>query len=105
MILSNNDDNNMHRFELDRVAFYGRTMSEYLMMFGLDDVTSLKNYNAILDCPSGASSFVAEAAKSGINAVGCDPLFDKDLRILHDQGDKDIEYVVQRVSQKPDLYN
>jgi hypothetical protein len=74
MIMSNNDNNNIHRFELDRVAFYGRTMSEYLMMFGLDDVTSLKKYNAILDCPSGASSFVAEAAKYGINAVGCDPL-------------------------------
>jgi hypothetical protein len=43
MILSNNDDNNnIHRFELDRVAFYGRTVPEYLMMFGLDDVTSLK---------------------------------------------------------------
>lgn len=105
MILSNSDDNNIHRFELERVAFYGRTMSEYLIMFGLDDVTSLKKYNAILDCPSGASSFVAEAAKYGINAVGCDPLFDKHLRILHEQGDKDIEYVVQRVSQKPDLYN
>jgi hypothetical protein len=28
MTLSNNDDNNIHRFELDRVAFYGRTMSD-----------------------------------------------------------------------------
>lgn len=36
MILSNNDDdNNSHRFELDRVAFYGRTTPEYLMMFDL----------------------------------------------------------------------
>ena len=92
MILSNNDhNNNIHRLELDRVAFYGRTMSEYLMMFGLDDVTSLKKYNTILDCPSGASSFVAEAAKYSINAVGCDPLFNKDPRILLEQGDKDIE--------------
>jgi hypothetical protein len=103
MILSNNDDNNnIHRFELDRVAFYGRTVPEYLMMFGLDDVTSLKKYNTILDCPS---EFVAEAAQYGVNAVGCDPLFDKDLRILHEQGDKDIEYVVKRVSETPDLYN
>ena len=64
MILSNNDDNNIHGFELDRVAFYGRTMSEYLMTFGLDDVTSLKKYNAILDCPSGASYFVAEVCQA-----------------------------------------
>lgn len=102
---TSNSDNNTHRFELDRVAFYGRTMSEYLMMFGLDDVTSLKKYDTILDCPSGSSSFVAEAVEFGINAVGCDPLFDKDLEILREQGIRDIEYVVQRVSKMPELYN
>ena len=102
---TSNSDNNTHRFELDRVAFYGRTMSEYLMMFGLDDVTSLKKYDTILDCPSGSSSFVAEAVEFGINAVGCDPLFGKDLEILREQGIRDIEYVVQRVSKMPELYN
>ena len=102
---TSSSDNNTHRFELDRVAFYGRTMSEYLMMFGLDDVTSLKKYDTILDCPSGSSSFVAEAVEFGINAVGCDPLFGKDLEILREQGIRDIEYVVQRVSKMPELYN
>jgi hypothetical protein len=48
-----------------------------------DDINHLKRYNRILDCPSGASSFVEEANnRYGINTVGCDPLFDKHSRIL-----------------------
>lgn len=93
------------RSELKRVAFYGRTLLEYLMMFGIDDLTSLKNYNTVLDCPAGASSFVAEATQYKINAVGCDPLFGKDANFLCEQGKKDIEYVVKRVSETPDQYN
>jgi hypothetical protein len=100
----NTSVSNNHRPELDRIAFYGRTLSEYLLMFAVSDVTLLKSYNLILDCPSGASSFVAEATKHGINTVGCDPLFDKDVQSLAKQGTKDIEYVVKRVSEAPDLY-
>ena len=96
-------DNNGNRFQLDRVAFYGRTLSEYLKRD--DDTDHLKRYNRILDCPSGASSFVVEANnKYEVNTVGCDPLFDKDSRILQKQGE-DIEYVVKRVSLAPNLYN
>ncbi len=62
-------------------------------MFRIDDIHRLKRYNRILDCPSGASSFVAEANKYGVNTVGCDPLFDKDSRLLQKQGEQDIEYV------------
>ncbi len=62
-------------------------------MFRFDDVISLKKYDTILDCPSGASSFVAEATRCGVNTVGCDPLFDKDAKTLSEQGEKDIEYV------------
>jgi len=73
-------------------------------MFSIDDIDHLKKYR-ILDCPSGASSFVAEAHnKHGINIVGCDLLFDKDPKILQEQGDQDIEYVVERVSISPNLY-
>lgn len=73
-------------------------------MFHINDIYRLKRYNRILDCPPGASSFVAEANKYGVNTVGCDPLFDKDSRILQKQGE-DIEYVVKRVSLAPNLYN
>jgi hypothetical protein len=69
-----------HRLRLDRIAFYGRTLAEYLLMFGINDIPSLKIYNTILDCPSGASSFVAEAnSKHRMQAIGCDRLFDKDV--------------------------
>jgi len=75
-------------------------------MFHIDDIDHLKRYDRILDCPSGASSFVAETNnKYGINTLGCDPLFDKDSRILQKQGEEDIEYVVKRVSLAPNLYN
>jgi len=101
----NNNFGNTNRFQLDKVAFYGRTLIEYLKIFGINDISHLKSYNRILDCPSGASSFVAEANnRYGINAVGCDPLFDKHSRILQKQGEEDIEYVVNRVSIAPELY-
>lgn len=86
-------------------AFYGRTLSDYVKMFDIDnDDASLKSrYKSILDCPSGASSFVAEATnKYGIQVVGCDPLFD-DVNTLARKGE-DIEYVIKRVALAPDLY-
>ncbi len=46
----NNNNNNLkipERPLLDKVAFYGRTLSEYLMMFGIDDIDHLKTYNTI----------------------------------------------------------
>ncbi|MGA9150428.1 MAG: hypothetical protein WBZ36_07615 [Candidatus Nitrosopolaris sp.] len=95
-------NNEQDRSELDRIAFYGRTF-EYIRMFRIDVIDHLKKYR-ILDCPS-ASSFVAEAHnKHGINTVGCDPLFDKDPNMLQEQGENDIEYVVERVSLSPNLY-
>jgi hypothetical protein len=94
-----------HRLRLDRIAFYGRTLAEYLLMFGINDIPSLKIYNTILDCPSGASSFVAEAnSKHRMQAIGCDRLFDKDVKTLSKWGEDDIEYVLQRVSTDPNLY-
>jgi len=75
-------------------------------MFRIEHIDHLKRYNRILDCPSGASSFVAEANnRYGINTIGCDPLFDRHSRILQKQGEEDIEYVVNRVSLAPELYN
>ena len=93
------------RLQLNRVAFYGRTLPEYFNMFHLNDIKDLMAYK-ILDCPTGASSFVAEACNMyGINAVGCDPLFDKDTKALQKLGEEDIEYVIKRVSNATNLYN
>lgn len=80
-------------------------MVELLKMFHLNDIKGLKAYK-ILDCPTGASSFVAEACnRYGINAIGCDPLFDEDTKVLQKLGEVDIDYVIEKVSNATKLYN
>ena len=91
--------NTQNSLQLNRVAFYGRTLSEYLKMFDID--LSLWKDCKILDCPGGASSFVAEANKLGIHVTGCDPLFGNDLKSLVQYGKADIKYVIERVSYVP----
>ena len=88
--------------QLDRVAFYGRTLAEYLKIFDLD----LQSWQGgtILDCPAGASSFVAEARRHGVQAVGCDPLYGTDVTHLIDRGEADIQHVMERVARVPHLF-
>lgn len=91
-----------HRIQLDRVAFYGRTLGEYLRIFDLD----LESWQgrSILDCPAGASSFVAEAHVQGIQAVACDLLYGCDVMPLIDRGEADIRYVMERIARVPHLF-
>ena len=71
-------------------------------MFDIDDI-SLKEYE-ILECPSRSSSFVAEAKnKYGIHAIGCDPLFGKDLETSIERGETDIEYIMQSFTSSQSL--
>ncbi len=93
---------NSDSLQLSRVAFYGRTLSEYLRIFDLD-LDSWQGHS-ILDCPAGASSFVAEACRRGIQAVGCDPLFGQELRTLIKQGEADVEHVIDRLHHVAHLY-
>ncbi len=83
----------LDRLELDKVVFIGRTLSEYVKFFDLD-LSSWRGCK-ILDCPAGAASFTAETKKHGIHAVGCDPLFDADLKVLIERGEADIENVIK----------
>ena len=72
-----------HTLNLDRVIFIGRTFSEYMRMFNLEpsQLLGLK----ILDCPLGASSFVAEAYNEYNikKVIGCDVLYDVVYHRLH----------------------
>lgn len=70
-----------HTLNLDRVVFIGRTFYEYMRMFNLEPSQLLEL--KVLDCPSGASSFVAEAYNEYNikKVIGCD--------ILYDDGQKD----------------
>lgn len=90
------------RIQLDRVVFYGRTLAEYVKIFDLD-LPSWRSCT-ILDCPAGASSFVAEARREGMQAVACDPLYGADISRLIERGEADIQHVIDRVAQVPQLF-
>ena len=74
--------------------------------FGIDSnyFSSFQEHNRILDCPSGASSFVAEVDKLGIKVVGCDPLFDVSLERIKKRGKEDIDHVIEKVKLASHLY-
>jgi hypothetical protein len=88
---------------LDRLSFCGRTLAEYLKIFDLD-LTEWRS-RKILDCPSGASSFVAEAVKIGIAATGCDPLYGKDIKDLLDRAKSDTQRSLDEIHHSEELYN
>jgi hypothetical protein len=88
---------------LDRLSFFGRTLGEYLKIFDLDLIEW--RGKKILDCPAGASSFVAEAAKMGISATGCDPLYGKDIKDLLDRAKSDTQRSLDEIHHSEDLYN
>jgi len=69
-------------FNLQKIPFVGKSYSDYERMFNLEFLKSLSEEKRkkikILDCPSGASSFVAECKMKGIEAYGCDPQYNND---------------------------
>lgn len=66
--------------------------------FGIDNFPSLlQQYDRILDCPAGASSFVAEANRLGAKVLGCDPLFGGSLERVVKRGNEDTDRVIEKV--------
>lgn len=88
--------------DIDRIAFFGRTYAEYMHMFGLDE--SILKKGRILDCPSGASSFAAEAHKLEINVTACDILYDLTSDELMEKGKKDLQHVFEKFDEVNHLY-
>jgi hypothetical protein len=89
--------------QLDRVVFFGRILSEYVKFFDLD--LSQWQKCKILDCPSGAASFVAEAHQMGMDAVACDLLFNLDEITLRAKGQADLVHVMERLADVTHNYN
>ena len=80
--------------QLDRVVFFGRTLPKYVKFFNLD----LSDWHSkILDCPSGAASFVAEAHQMGIDGVACDLLFHLDPKVIIEKGKTDYDLFTQKL--------
>lgn len=87
------------RFKLRSVAFFGRTMAEYLQMLALDP-DRLRGLS-VLDVASGPGSFVAESLAAGIDVTGCDPLYDGDPETITSQGKADIDACREQIRRNP----
>ena len=87
------------RFQLKQVAFFGRTLAEYLKMFSLD-LEALRGLK-VLDVASGPGSFVAEALAMGLDATGCDPMYAQDADTIAAQGKADIESCREQIRRNP----
>lgn len=87
------------RFKLRSVAFFGRTLAEYVEMFALD-LESLRGHS-ILDVASGPGSFVAEACALGLDATGCDPMYAHDAATIVAQGKADIDACREQIRKNP----
>ena len=89
------------RFQLQSVAFFGRKLAEYLQMLALDQegLRGLK----ILDVASGPGSFIAEELAMGLNATGCDPMYDGEPEAIVAQGKADIDACREQIRRNPSV--
>ncbi|MBX9689959.1 MAG: class I SAM-dependent methyltransferase [Candidatus Obscuribacterales bacterium] len=91
------------RFLLSDVAFYGRTLNEYVEMFNFNpDEWEGKR---VLDCASGPASFAAEAHQAGIKAVACDPMYVHSAADLINRAEKDIELCLSKTKEQRELFD
>lgn len=91
------------KIDIEYVAFYGRCFDEYRQFFGLDTASLVGK--SILDCPSGAASFAAEAAHFGIRTTAVDPMFCQPVSELTKAGSRDIQHVLEKARAVPQMYN
>ena len=80
----------------ENIAITGRIFEEYSAFFDLEleDLKSKK----ILDCPSGASSFVQTLKQNGIFAKGVDIIYEFSKDEIEKQGIKTLEKIYQNTS-------
>jgi len=88
-----------NRFALTSIYFFGRPYSELLKCFGLEEVDLIGK--SVLECPSGPSSFVAEANSVGIRAVGVDPIFYRSASAVRDLALADFRLMFERIRLAP----
>lgn len=82
--------------QLENIAITGRTFDEYSAFFDLT-LEDLKD-KKVLDCPSGASSFIATLKHNGIDAKGVDIIYEFDKKDIEIQGLKSIEKIYEDTS-------
>ncbi len=90
------------QLDIDRIAFFGRSYTEYLSMFDLSENELQQGH--ILDCPAGASSFAAEAHKLGFDVTACDILYNLPADELIEKGRRDMQHVFEKFDEVSHLY-
>lgn len=91
------------KFELADIIAIGRTYDEYRRMFGLD-ISRLKNA-AILDAGGGVSSFTAEAAALGLNAMSADRIYRFTPDELRQKSSADLDEMLSKIDGIRENYN
>lgn len=89
--------------QLDRVVPWGRSLAEYLRMFNLGSIETIRGLQ-ILDCGSGPASFVAELNQSGGRGIACDPLYQFSPDQIRHQIQVTYAQVIQGVEANLDSY-
>lgn len=89
-------------FELSSIYFFGRPYRELLKCFGFEEKELIGR--SVLECPSGPSSFVAEANAVGIEAIGVDPVFYRKPESIRDLALADFRVMFDRVRLSPEKF-
>lgn len=89
--------NNIPQYEQEGIAMTCRSYEEYLRMFAIDQEDLGKG--PLLDVAAGASSFVAEASKRGIEAIAADPLYALDPEQIASKGFVEIEQSTEKIAR------
>lgn len=91
------------KLDLERIIFIGRTYDEYVSMFDLK-MEQLRD-KRILDCPAGACSFTAVAARQGFDVMACDIAYDHAPNDLERKGLQDVTYAMEQLAQVAGQYD
>lgn len=89
-------------FELSSVAFFGRSLAEYIRFFSLD--TDVLHGRNVLDVAAGPSAFTAVASRLGIRATAVDPLYGCSLETLITHVQLDYARTVMQMRAKPEMF-
>lgn len=90
------------RYRIEEVAFIGRTAAEYERLFDLNiDAWAGQR---VLDCPSGACSFVAAARERGVDALGADVEYDRSPAALAGRCATDVDRAMASLDGVEHLY-